>query len=340
MLKELLSQRVVIIGIFFYGWIIWIIWSQIYREAQNPMGDKTPLIRLVRKFYLWRKKNLRKEYFFYKNSITRYALLFLFIVCVFVLPIISFALLEDSKISTPSEEVKFFIDNFFLVVIAIATSFFVSSVFYSLTTAEDKKQKDLDALNVLRVIAKCHVISGHIRKYSKERSKCLNEYGGILNKHNELCAYFRHFSTPDNICIWGKFFDEQLYKCNAHTELMRINSHLKQHISVGYSVASANKPSLINLLNVINSSIQNFEGMIQNEKLIDIDLLDDIDACHRFLNGEGKPDSSKFFDVVVYHDMRQVVIEYKEIYANESIFTLFSLHPLMANIVMKKMTGG
>lgn len=94
------------------------------------------------------------------------------------------------------------------------------------------------------------------------------------------------------------------------------------------------------MLNVINSSLQNFEGMIQNEKLIDLDFLDDIDSCHRFLNGEEKPDSFKFFDVVVYRDMRRVEIEYKEIYANEVIFTPFSLRPLTANLVIKKLTGG
>ncbi len=244
MLKELLSQRAVIIGIIFYSWVVWIIWYHIYREAQNPMGDKTPLVNFVRKVYIWRKKMLRREYFFYKNSIIRYGLLLSFFACVIVLPIVSFALLIASKNPEQSAEVVFFVDNFFLVSIAIATSFFVSSVFYSMTTAEDKNKKDIDSLNVLRVIAKCHIISEHIKKYSTERSKCLSEYGGILNKHDDLCAYFRYFSNPNNICIWGHFFEKQLYKCNVHTELLRLNSYLKQHISVGYAVASANKPSL------------------------------------------------------------------------------------------------
>lgn len=281
------------------------------------------LARVKNKFYSWRKKLLLKEYFFYKNSCLQYFLWLLFAVFVVAFPVIAF--ICDNTL--------------YLVAISIATSFFVSFVFYLMTTVIDRNQRDIDALNVLREIARCHIISEHIKIYSKERAKCLCDYHGILNFQDTFCAYFRHFNTPQNICIWGEFYCQTFYKCNSHSEFLRHISFLKRCISIGYSVSSANKPSLVNLLNVINSSIQNLEIMVNDSKLIDIDLLDNIDACHRFLKGEDSTDLLTLFNVVAYQDMKKVASNYKTIYENEIVHTKLSLLPLKRNIMMKTLTS-
>lgn len=346
MLKEFLTQRAVIVGAIFYAWVFWVLWRHLYKEARDPKGDRGMLVNLMRKFCDWRKMSMRKEYFFYQNSIIRRCVLLLFLALVVVIPLMSFILkmgLDMGRFNTDntnSEFTKFFIDNFFLVTFSIAASFFVSYIFYSLTTLEDKKQKDINALNVLRAIARCHIISTHIKKYSKERSKCLPIHGGILNYESALCSHFMHFNNPDNICIWGCFSGKELYKCTSHSELTRLSYYMRQQLNIGYSVASTSKPSLISILNIVNNSVQAFERMVNSSKLIDIDVLNSIDMCHNFFCENLSSDKSKLKNITIYRDMWRVKIEYKDIYAEEEVPTKFSLLPLMKNVVLKKLSGG
>ena len=281
-MQKVLSKIIIKICIVIYTFAILVIKKYICCIIKFFKMVKNKLTNLFRKIAtLWGRK-FREEHFFYNNLITiiQFTLSYLSIAVSICITLSILIAAMNTKLT--GQEYGFW-EIIFSTTLAFAVSFICSHVFFTISTLKKERQKDIIALNILTVIAKCHLAFKHIEEYSNKS----------LNSENNCEDYTQRY-------------------------FLKINSYLQHQITIGYHLSTSVKPSLINLLGIIDHASNNFEELIKIERCIDIIQLKNIDLCHNFLYNGDVDNILKLNSVVIYADMQKVIVEYKKIYIKES----------------------